>query len=453
MMGIAFRMRPGLSIILGFVLVIPGVLTESLANDKLDKMFSESTMSGAFRWYNYTRYNDEGTARDDAAMAVGGDFLLKTGSLAGFSAGLGIYTAHNIDIYDHLNEVLIGPNSHLTAIPQGYLQYQHDHVLVRAGRQLIDTPWARPDMFTMLPRSFYGVVATVAPLPGTKTRDDYQLGAPLVTDDPKPYLVVFVSRMSEFYESRFASDFSRGNRYSDLHNDGFFMTGARYRRGFGVHRFQVEGWFYDFYDYATLGYFEFRYQTAQRIRPLVGFQSVVEGNSGQQRLGPVKCHVWGALAGVGFPHGSATLVGNWSPVFYDTFRHGGMVHPYNDLSGTYFTDTMNDGMGDIGPGHAYGVKGLYDVPQLHFAVSAAYIRYLAKYGFGGAAYGINGPYGFPEGTPVPDQKQYGLDVGVVYTFWGPLKGLTVEDHVGFRNYPHATYGPFIDNRFALIYAF
>jgi hypothetical protein len=424
-----------------------------LANDLLDKAFAESKMSGAFRWYNYDRYHNNNGPQTTHAMAVGGDFLLKTGALAGFSAGLGIYTAHNVDIYSHLNEVLIGPDSHLNAIPQAYFQYRQKHFLARAGRQLIDTPWARPDMFTMLPRSFYGVVATIAPLRGTESRDDYQLGGALPLDGPTTDLMIFAGRMSEFYESRFKDQFSGGNRYSDAPNNGFLVTGFRLRVARGLHRVDADAWFYNFYDFATLGHFEAHYQTVTALHPVLAFQSVIEGSSGTRRLGAVHSRIYGVLAGLGFPRGTVSLVGNYSPVAYATFRHGGLIHPYSDLSGTLFTDTMNNGIGDIGPGYAYGLRGEYELPRTSLLASAAYVGYLARYGFGGAAYQIDGPYYFPQGTPVPNQRQWAVDLGVVYTFHGLLDGLRIEDHVGSRDFADSTYGVFTDHRFALIYAF
>ena len=52
---------------------------------------------------------------------------------------------------------------------------------------------------------------------------------------------------------------------------------------------------------------------------------------------------------------------------------------------------MNNSIGDIGPGSAYGIGAQYTLKkELDFV--ATYVRYLAKYGFGGAAYDISGPY-------------------------------------------------------------
>jgi hypothetical protein len=431
----------------------------------LERAVAETEASGHLRLYNYSRINDSGTNIDDNALAAGGDLMIKTGTLEGFSLGFGFYTANNIPTGITINELLIGRDHYLYALAQAYLQYEREYILVRGGRQLIKTPWASPDMFTMLPRAFNGISLSIEPLPFLKldkgeseyleAKQGIHQVNPAGTEHPQPHFSFFAAHMFR-YESRFDDHFTEGNRYTDEPTDGFSTIGFNYSQALEEnHHFQAQGWYYNFYDFAELGYMEARYKwrTTSTFSPVVAAQIVAEGNSGDRRLGSVDARIYGALAGFTFPAGHVTLVGNWSPERFDSFRHGGLVHPYNDLSGTLFTDTMNNGVSDIGPCYAYGVKAAYELFDGQLGFSLAYVRYHVKYGFGGAAYSTDGPFGFPNGQPVRDQEQWALDAGVVYRFTGSLKGLTIEDHLGIRDFEDSPYGAFIDNRFACIYSF
>jgi hypothetical protein len=437
---------------------------------RVGRAIAASQIHGHLRLYDYGRLNDEGTAADNNALAVGGDILLDTGSVAGFAAGLGFYTANNIPTGLAVNEVLVGPQHHLHALAEAFLQYRRGSFSIRGGRQLIDTPWARQDMFTMLPRAFSGFAASIDPLPllgvvppkgaGAARRSGHRVnpsGAehlhPAGAAEHRPHLSLFAARMFR-YESRFDDRFTSGNRYTTSPTNGFVTVGARYHQTISKGQVRAEAWYYDFYDFARLGYLEARYTAPgpSSVTPLVAGQLVSESGSGADRLGAVHARIYGALVGLAFAGGHVTLVGNYSPERFGTFRHGGLVHPYNDLSGTLFTDTMNNGIADVGPGYAYGVKTAYGVSR-NLTLSAAVVRYRVRYGFGGAAYPVDGPYGFPRGEPVRNQEQWAVDAGVVYHFTGALEALTIEDHVGVRDFEGSPHGAFIDNRLACIYAF
>jgi hypothetical protein len=418
------------------------------------------TAQGHVRVYDYGRWDDplapHPTSHD---LAVGGDLVLHSGALAGFSAALGFYTAHSLQLFDPRYEALAGPDRHLNALAEAYLQYQRDHVLVRAGRQLIDTPFAGPDLYTMLPRAFFGVAADVTPLPLHRAHPgagDPVGGpaAPFTDDADGPHLVLTLAYLW-YYESRFADGFTRGNEYTTDPTDGFFVAGLRFRQRVGPHRLFAHAWYYDFVDFAHLGYGEARYQLAGRagLGPVVGFQLAHETTAGRGRLGPVSAQVYGVLVGVSGPAFSLSFVADVAPEHFAAFRHGGLVHPYNDLTGNLYTDTMNDGLEDISPGQAYGVKGDAHLFARRLTLTLGYVRYRAGYGFHGAAYDVSGPAGYPPGQPFRRESQWALDAGVAFTLPGALRGLTLQDTVGIRDAAGAPRGPMVENRLALVYGF
>ncbi len=400
-----------------------GTLAEALAS---------TSVTGHLRLYDFTRRHDGNGPLDTGALALGGNALVHTGEAAGLSAALDATVVTSLGRYAHVNEVLVGPAHHLAALDQAFLQYRSRTVLVRIGRQVIQTPWAGPDLFTMLPRAFSGAAVTVEAVPEA--------------------LSFFAARMTR-YESRFADRFTAGNRYTSSQTNGFLALGARLGRDAPSRTVHAQAWVYDFYDFARLAYAEARFRSpGPGVRLLAGLQAVRETGSGSERLGRVDCTIVGALLGLESGGARISLVYNRAPVHEESFRRGGLVHPYNDLSGTLYTDSMNDGLSDIGPGTALGVKAALHRGSSPLALSLAYVRYRAEFGYGGAAYDTSGPDGFPPGPAVRRQRQWAVDAGVSYRFRGRLSGLRIFDFAGLRDFTGSAHA-FVDNRLGAVYSF
>ncbi len=413
---------------------------------------------GHARLYDYQRWRDQNSDRTTRALAGGGDLKINTHPLAGFSLGLGFYSENALLPYRddgprRVNSSLIGPDeNHLNTFAEAYLQYQQGPLRVRFGRQLINTPWANTDMYTMLPRAFYGAATDLSLL-----HSDGAKAAPLDWSSARPQLELSLARMTR-YESRFDDAFTAGNRYDpDANLPGLFVGGLKYRQQFSGGGIQAQAWTYQFFDYAKLQYLEAGYQMPAllpALRPYLKLQYVHENEAGAQALGPVQAQVYGAKLGLDFEAGGVALVWDHAPVHYDSYRHGSLVHPYNDLSGTLYTDTMNNGLDDLGPGSAYGLTGSWRFLQRALELKLAYVRYRVEYGHSGDLYDRDGAYGFPANPTVSDQRQWGFDFGLTYQLgqlWSQLRGLSIFNNVGIRSYSGGN--DFIDDRLGLIYGF
>ena len=461
------RRLQGYLSLLGLVaLLSPALAAAEDFGDALGQALEDTTFDANLRGYAYQRWHDaNGPVGFKNQQALGGDAHLLSGSLYGFSAGMGFYTENAFlpPDYDHVNSGLLGPDEqNLTALAESYLQYQQGEALrLRGGRQLLDTPYANADMYTMMPRAFQGVGTRLEPLRLRGTEQNQPKKAPGDWASPSPQLVVEMHRMWD-YESRFDDAFRCGNEYLDRRCEGgFWTTGATYDQQFLAGGLKAQAWYYQFYDYAELGYLELGYQAPEQLfgalRPFVKGQAALEGNSGKRVLGRVDSQIYGLKLGVGFDRGELALLWNHAPVHHGAFRHGGQVHPYNDLSGTEYTDTMNDGLSNLGPGDAYGAKGQLDFLQGRLKTFASYVWYNAEYGTSGAFYGVAHPYGFavPENELVRDQHSHGTDVGFDLDIGGfitALKGLKLFNYVGIRRF-EGVENTFVENRFGLVYAF
>ncbi|MDQ6681021.1 MAG: hypothetical protein M3Y67_08670, partial [Pseudomonadota bacterium] len=195
----------------------PGIVIEGVA------------IKGHARVYDFRHWHSDNqpypTQNSDArhdtrGTAIGGDLNVKSGSWRGFSGGLSLYTQQALIGYDHENSSLA---PHVTHLGEAFLRHQSSLSRITVGRQLMDTPFANGDMFTMLPRSFQGISGALdfgdsGVIQQKKDHTgpfEFNVLAPFA-DEPKrgaPEVKLYAARMTR-YESRFGSDFSDENRYS-----------------------------------------------------------------------------------------------------------------------------------------------------------------------------------------------------------------------------------------------
>lgn len=454
------------------VLALAGIAPLAHAQSLRDAL-DQSTFQGMVGIINFNYLNASHNNNDTHSFALGGHLIAHTGSFEGFSVGVGGYTAQSLGIYNkkhlaHYDSELTGQYFGIQSVRQAYLQFQTPKVEIRAGRQLIQTPYANQDYYTFNPRAFMGVAGVVNVLGDGSDKVD--AGALSLDDDPAAFSI-FATRMIN-YNSRYSSSFTAANRYSgSLPTNGFIAFGGRYHGDIGSTQLTAQAWYYDFYQYAQLVYGQIDLvQPMGRHQTIFGsIQALSEGNSAgnasrimaftDNNANSVNAHVYGAKLGFSTGNVTLALVGDFSPIDYGSFRHGGMVHPYNDLTGTTFTDTMQTGISDFGPGYAYGITSSFAFLQNKLKVGLSYIRYLVRYGYGGSVYSYTGDYGFPTGQYIPNQQLWALDANASYDLSSVLKGLSVAEDTDIADaqnragYAANYQNPYFSSRFYLKYRF
>ena len=463
------------------------------ADDSAWSQLMDGSVSGRLRLYDYRHWDFENapypnqpqdSGHDDQATFLGGDVLLRSGSVAGFSAGLSVFTQQRILSY-------AVPNSEvrpLNQLAESFLQYQKSMLQIRFGRQMLSTPFANDDMFTASVRSFYGLTASLHLLDShakpPETFDDRTPdGNPPSPFDPAvqlpfqgdskagdPDLKLYLAWVTR-YESRFNNEFTDSNRYGPGLNTadpaippttpGFSSVGLQYQHGLEPGDVMARAWYYDFRDYASLEYLEggFQWRT-DGPRPFVMAQYTHEDDAGSANAGPVDANLYGLQFGFNFASdtggGDVALVGEWSPDETGDFRNGGLLHPYTDFSAVLYDDTLNDGLENLGPGHAYGIQGDLRLGK-QLTLHAKLVHYVADFGTNGSFYDYTGPQFFSGDSLlndelVPDQSSNGLDLGVIYKFTGDKRGLSIGDDVDLRN-GFGGRNTFTEDRLRLVYTF
>ncbi len=433
----------------------------------LQDALKQTTISGQVGAYDFTYANAGHGADTKNAFAVGGNLNLHTGAFEGFSVGLGGYTGQSLGLYSHNpahdgSSELTSRTHGMQSLREAYLQYENSFLEVRGGRQFINTPYANQDLYTFSPRAFTGVSGVINVI-GQNTSDADS--APMSLNSSTATLSVLAARMFN-YNSRYSSTFTDGNRY-EAKSNGFIVFGSKYQNSFQNINYALQGWYYNFYGLAQLFYGQADFSTPMSsTSSLFGSAQVAsEGNSGDGYTPngvtyKVDAHVFGGKLGMSFGDDNVALIGSYSPQSYNAFHHGGMIHPYNDNSGTTFTDTMQVGIPDLGPGYAYGITGTIMALNGKLKINPTYVEYNADYGFGGNTFTYGGAYGFPTGmTPIHNESIHVIDAGFTYDLADVLKGLSVawDTDAAFAQNSSTTNvyyeNPYFSSRFYLKYAF
>lgn len=486
----------GAALALGLTLAFqPCAQADDSGDGSVWSQLMDGSISGRARIYDYRHWDFENapypnqpqdSSHDDQASYFGADLLLRTGSVAGFSGGVSVFTQQRLIGYTVPNSEVPPTNQ----LAESFLQYQKSIVQLRFGRQMLSTPFADADMFTGVTRSFYGTSASLhlldsgAPPSGKFSDlgpDDNPPGGfdPAVQlpfdfkSKPGPAdLKLYFARMTR-YESRFSDEFTDTNRYSmGIHTvhpgvpdttPGLFTGGLQYQQSTPGGDIMARAWYYTFFDYAKLQYYEGGYQApagdGDGPRPFIMGQYTHEDSAGSAAAGSVDADLYGLKLGVNFAKWDVALLGEYSPSHPGAFRDGGLLHPYTDFAGVFYDDSINDGLENLGPGRAYGVQ--WDVmPTRQFTAYLRVLHYVADYGTNGSFYDYSGPQGFAgnsllNDTLVPDQSSNAIDIGWTYQFASlghSHHGLSIGDDIEARS-GFGGRNTFYEDRLRLVYSF
>ena len=131
--------------------------TSSLsANNGVLSMFKDAKVTGEIR--TLTSIIKEDTAQDNYATAIGGTLQYKLADYKGFGGGLSFITTNDIDALSgddtKHNPNLSGKKEEYNQLNEAYISYSIDKLLVKFGRQFLDTPLADSDDIRMVANSF-----------------------------------------------------------------------------------------------------------------------------------------------------------------------------------------------------------------------------------------------------------------------------------------------------------
>lgn len=132
--------------------------------------FTQSLTDGIFSGQITSIYMQQQfeNAQDERsyATALGGKLKYETAPFEGFNAGAAFYTSQDIGFAtgdaskgEH-NSELSSTQGNYTQLAEAYINYSYEAFNIRAGRQVIDTPFADSDPIRMIPNSFEAYIAS-----------------------------------------------------------------------------------------------------------------------------------------------------------------------------------------------------------------------------------------------------------------------------------------------------
>ncbi|MGB6975909.1 MAG: OprD family outer membrane porin, partial [Gammaproteobacteria bacterium] len=366
----------GLSIVL--IALSLGQVVRAETYDSPMDFLKKSTFNGDLRVYDFFRNYSSSTAPpNQRAFSAGGMLNFITAPiLGGLRAGATYYLANSLGLNNSnprkVDNTLPGFN--VNVLGQAYLEYKtHDLLLIRAGDQLIKTPWVSDSDTRMIPATYQALYGELTPY-----KD-----------------LTFTAMRVTRFKSRTSNGFSQTNLYNtnniggqgfpridNVTAPGIFAVGANY----SAHGLQPELWYYQFYDFAKLFYGDVTYtlDTGRPISPLIGVQvghETEDGNNYLQRVprigGSANSDVWGALVGANIYNGRITLGYDAIPSHHGAFNNGGLVSPYTAGYATdpLYTTSMIAGLVEKGPGSAVKLTGSYGFFQNQLKVAASFAEY------------------------------------------------------------------------------
>ena len=366
-----------------------GSLSGAVHADALSDVFTQGHVDGELRLYDFHRlYAD--AAKPDASALSGAMLLnLRTAEFGGgFSLGASLLGANALGSRPanpaRLDTTLMGADNSLDALGQAYVQYKNDGILLRAGQQYLTTPWMGSSDARVLPASYQAIQASFAPAEGwdihalrsygwkSRTSGDYHFD-------------------NLYYPVDFRGDTMYGN-FGGLPATargmmGTWALGTSYAAG----GFKAQAWYYDFIDFARMGYAEgsYTFKTGSGVDPFVAAQYVGEHAGAGSILVANQASVLGAAGsrvdnqtcgadgGVNIPHGKLDVSWNRIERQAGAVGEGALISPYTAgwASDPLFTTSMIRGLVEQGPGHAWKARFAYGLLGDRLQLGAAYAHY------------------------------------------------------------------------------
>ena len=208
--------------------------TSVMGAESLNEIFTNAQTEGQLR-LGVVRIEDEvgGTA---STASLGGSLGVKTDSLKGISLGAKFYTTNALFGKDKEGMFLDSNNDSYSIVGEAYIQADFGKTSIKAGRQVVDTPYANNDDIGMIPNTFEGYTLINQDIPDTTvTLASLDKWAGIDTDTPE-----------EFNEMQSSGD-------------AVLIAGVIYE---GVENSTLQAWHYRLDD-VNFNYIEAGYETEQ----------------------------------------------------------------------------------------------------------------------------------------------------------------------------------------------
>jgi hypothetical protein len=371
---------------------VAAVLGVSSLAAQAEDLFDDGHVDGELRLYDFSRLYQTHDTPDARALSLAALINARTGTFGGgFSFGTSFVTANALGTRSgnpaKVDTSLMGPDNALAAFSQLYLQFKNDWLLFRGGYQYLDNPWMGNNDSRVIPSSYNAILVGVTPAAGWNIYAIRAFSWKSRTSDG-------MYRDNLYYPATFDGDEMYGNNGSlpatARRANGTTAIGTTYARG-GL---KVQGWYYDFLDFAHTGYADgtYTFKTGTGFDPSLAVQFLNQTSGGgnvlvdtQTKLlgvagDRVRSRAWGADVGTTAFDGRIDLAYDKLEREAGAVGAGALISPYTSGYATdpLFTTSMIRGLVEEGPGHAWKAKLTYNFLDKRLQVVAAYAKYTTE---------------------------------------------------------------------------
>ncbi|ABM23409.1 MULTISPECIES: OprD family outer membrane porin [Shewanella] len=220
------------------VLVLSALAVPAIADTSIDQMFSQGTLKGEFRLFDFTRDFDN-TTNTKHDTSFGGLFYYNTAKVNGISFGTSFASANPVwtndsdDVYGLVARDAKGDHDNVNRLQEYFVQGEWWNTKLKLGAQELRTPMMNPHDIRAIPRTFRGFSAE------NKSVDNLTLSALYITDSMGWSDNSFIS-----VKDAVQNELARAGVIADVADNPVYALGAKYQLPFETIKTEVDLWHY-----------------------------------------------------------------------------------------------------------------------------------------------------------------------------------------------------------------
>ncbi len=417
--------------------------------ETLTQFFKQSSIDGQIRSYYFSReYGTSATPNASAYSLAARLNILTAPFWQGFRVGTSFYTANSLGTQSsdpqRIDKTVMGTGSSINTLGQAFLQYDKTSLTIRAGDQLINTPWLNQVGGRVIPVTYRGIYAKFSPI-------DHLDLVGLRIYSWKSRTSDGFYRDNLYYPTNYNGDALYGgpNNLPDamMPSNGALAFGAQYT----LNHSRIHSWYYNFNNFANMFYGSGQYALPAEgaFKPFIAAQFVREWKNDNafsqtatrlfnQPGETVNSTAYGIKTGLKFSKGSIYWAYDKTELHPGALGGGAIVSPYTVgyTADPLYVDAMIQGLVGVGPGYGWRLRAAYWVMQHKVRLTTGYSRFNTYF----------------------SGKSNWTHFSITYFPGGRYKGLSIRDQFEVANggtnlYPGSGQDSFTYNRVMLAYKF
>ncbi len=386
------------------LLVLSTLAIPATADTSIDQMFSQGTLKGELRLFDFTRDFDN-TTNTKHDTSFGGLFYYNTAKVNGLSFGTSFASANPIwtndsdDVYGLVARDAAGDHDNVNRLQEYFVQGNWWDTQFKLGAQELRTPMMNPHDIRAIPRTFRGFSAE------NKSVDNLTLSALYITDSMGWSDNSFVS-----VKEAVQSELARAGIVADVADNPVYALGAKYQLPFKTVQTEAHLWHYSMEDVFNQTYAKVKLSTQLGATNLYLTPSyLTQQATGEETGGPLDTYQYGF-------HLGAKLAGADLTYMYAKTGDDTVLTPWGD--------------------EKVVIQQVYQSARANEEVNALKLAYdFEKLGASGLeAYAFYGQYDVPEGTASDFNE---TNFSIAYKFSGMLSGLGLKARYAMVDFDQA----------------